>query len=186
MRPRKTAQTIESDKLLSRRVLVNIKRDQTAATPRVVWLHEIPILEDLFGEGNVTHIDPDLLDEGFSGKPSADTLPYNKKQDPILPPSETQGLGFVFIGNKGAEYDRLAVVYGSHPTFAGPVVEHVYGRMQDGKFVDLLGQPELEDLPDAQLRGLLVGYGADAEQMKAATDRTKLLALAGELGVEIN
>ena len=81
-------------KVLSRRVLVNIRRDQTTATPRVVWQHELPILEAIYGEGNVPIIEPDTLDEGYTDKPARELLIYNKEQDKIPRPSEASGIDF--------------------------------------------------------------------------------------------
>lgn len=186
MPPRKPAKTDDSDpRVLSSRVLVNITRDQTSSTPRVVWLHEIPVLEAMFGEGNVKHIDPALLDEGFSAKPSADLLPFNKKQDALLPPSMTQGLGFVFIGDKGTEFQRMADAYGMHPEIKESMVEHVYGRLATGRFSALLGSPTMADLPDAQVRELCAAYGASGEDLAAAKTTEELHSLAEALGVEV-
>lgn len=181
MAPRKPA---DSTKILSTRTLVNIKRDQTAATPRVVWLHEIPILEAMFGEGNVVHIEPEALDDGYSAKPSADLLPYNKKQDRVPPPSESLGIGFVFIGDAKTEFSRLAELYGMHPEVKESMAENVYGRFQEGRFAKLVGSPELVDLPDQQLRGLCTAYGADPAKV-AESKGDALLALAEEVGVQL-
>lgn len=196
-------ETAEHDKPLSRRVLVNIKRDQTATTPRVVWQHEIPILEQIFGDGNVVEVDPATLDEGYSTKQTPDMLVHNKKQDPIKRPSESLSLGWVFVGNPQTEYERLCSAYGRHTEMPIPNCEHVYGRFQAGAFEKLVGKPELSDLPDDQLRDLIKAWGFEIphtdtkstpEQIeKAAEARAKfntmtsaeLVALAEELGVEI-
>lgn len=190
-------------KLLSRRVMVNVKRDQTTSTPRVVWAHEIPILEGIFGEGNIVAVEPEALDEGYSPKPSVDMLVHNKKQDAIRRPSESLGLGFVFIGNARAEYDRLALCYGMHPDVRMSWVENVYGRFVEGRFAQLLGEPELEDLPEDQLRELTLAYGysltaatfksTEEERQQAAAaakefsalKKPDLVKLATEQGVEI-
>ncbi len=179
--PRKPA----SDKVLSRRVLVLINRDMTAKTSRIVWQHEIPILEAIFGDGEVKVQDPKVLDDGYSGKPSADMLIYNKKQDPILPPSQTAGLDFVFCGDARTEYDRLTAVYGRHPEVNQSMAEHVYGRFQDGRFQSIVGSAVLEDLPDAQLRELVSSWGADPEAVTAAKTTEQLLKLAEEANVEL-
>lgn len=196
-------ETAEHDKPLSRRVLVNIKRDQTATTPRVVWQHEIPILEQIFGDGNVQEVDPATLDEGYSTKQTPDMLVHNKKQDPIKRPSESLSLGWVFVGNPQTEYERLCSAYGRHTEMPVPNCEHVYGRFQAGNFARLVGTPELADLPDDQLRELIKAWGFEIPQTdtkstpeqieKAAEARAKfntmtsaeLVALAESIGVEI-
>jgi len=196
-------ETATPDKVLSRRVLVNIKRDQTAVTPRVVWMHEIPILEQIFEEGNVVMVNPEALDEGYSTKQTPDMLAHNKKQDPIKRPSESLCLGWVFVGNPQAEYERLSACYGRHLEMPISNCEHVYGRFQTGAFQKLLGLPELADLPDDQLRELIKAWGFEIPQTdtkstpeqieKAAEARAKfntmttdeLVALAVELGVEV-
>jgi hypothetical protein len=173
------------EKILSRRVLVTLVRDQTAATPRVVYQHEIPLLEVLFGEGNAKPVDPEALDEGFSTRPSADMLVHNKRQDPIPRPSESAGLGHVFIGDPRGEFERLAACYGMHPEVKVSVVEHVYGRFAEGRFSAVVGGPDLSDLPPDQLRELTRQWGGDPDAIKAADTREKLLALAEETGVQI-
>lgn len=193
----------DATKILSRRVLVLIDRDLTAKTPRVVWQHEIPILESVFGEGNVTLVDPAKLDEGFTTKISPDLLPFNKLQDPIRPPSETNGLDWVFVNDPRTEYDRLGSLYGSLPDENRMHVEAVYGRFQDGRFGAVVGAAEVEDLPEPQLRDLIKGYGfiptlgqdsTDAERAEVRAKQVKLneatqpdlVKIAEELGVSIN
>lgn len=192
-----------ADKTLSRRVLVTIRRDQTTETPRVVWQHEIPILQLIWGKDEVKEQDPKLLDEGYTTKVSADMLPHNKRQDVLLPPSVTSGIGHVFIGHPQAEFDRLVAAYGKHTEINQPNVEFVYGRFSTGQFAQMLGRPALADLPDTQLRDLILGYGfalpvatkdsTPAEQREAseawtkfrALDTASLVKLAAEVGVEI-
>jgi len=165
----------DTSKPLSRRVLVNIKRDQTTTTPRVVWQHEVPILEAMHGEGNVQTVEPETLDEGFTPRASVEMLMHNKRQDAFRPPSANLGLGYIFTGNVRAEYERMANCYGSHPTVAESWCENVYGRFQGGTFASIIGTPELEDLPQAQLRQLLIDFGyqlpiADYKDSEAVKD----------------
>lgn len=206
MPPRKTANVTsieaDSDKILSRRVLVTINRDQTTTTPLAVWQHAIPILEAIHGEGNVRVQDATLADEGYESKPAPELAIYNKTQDKILRPSETLGLGFVFFGDPRSEYDRLCNLYGRHPDVNEPYAENVFGRFNDGKFTALVGQVELSDLPDDQLRTLVREYGYIPNVPDKATDsevqevrakqkqllnarREELLKLAEEVGVEL-
>lgn len=200
MPPRKTAS--DSPKMLSTRTLVVVSRDQTAATPRTVWAHEIPILEAIFGEGMVSVQEPEALDEGYNPRPSPDLLIYNKQQDKVRRPSETQGLGFVFIGDPRNEFERLCSLYGRHPDVNQPYAEYIFGRFDSGKFEKLVGSPELSDLPDDQLRALATQYGyipvvgdkaSDAEkqaqrdkQLELTNANTAaLLKIAEELQVEL-
>lgn len=195
--PRKIAND-SSNKTFSTRILVNIKRDQTTATPVVIWAHEFAILEAIHGEGNVELGNVEKMDEGYSKKPSPDMLIHNKRQDPILPPSQSHGLGFVFAGDHQAEYDRLCMVYGRHPEVNMPMAEHVYGRFQAGNFSRAVNEPELSDMPVGQLRELVIAHGylpltdkdstpeerKEAEAKRAALfamDAAKLLPIAEEL-----
>lgn len=149
----------ETDNLVSRRVLVNIKRDQTTSTPRVVWAHEFPILEMIWQEGNVTVVEAEEIDKGFTRKAGADMMPYNKVQDDFRPPSEGLSLGWAFTGDPREEYDRMAEVYGNVPDTRTPFVEAVYGRFNSGNFARAIGRPTVEDLPEGQLRHLLLANG---------------------------
>lgn len=198
----KTAQNSES-RVLSRRVLMLVMSDMTAQMPRIMWQHEIPILEAVFGEGKVKPVDTSTLDEGYTGKVLPTMMPFNKSQDAPVRPSETQGIGWVFVGDPRAEYDRLATVYGRMPDEPRPVVEHVYGRFQEGRFSAVVGAAEVEDLPESQLRDLINGYGfipvvaadsTDAEKQKARekqvqlmkAERAELLTIAESLGVTLD
>lgn len=189
-----------SEKVLSRRILVNIKRDITDVTPRVIWQHELPILQELFND--VREVDPATLDEGYSAKPSQDMLIYNKTMESAQRPSVSLGIGYVFIGNAQSEYDRLTAAYGKHPEENIHLVDKIYGRFQVGNFARLMGQPDLSDLPEAQLRGLVLNYGYAPEPHKDAGPEEKndawakrkalatlghadLVKLAEEVGVEI-
>lgn len=187
---------------LSRRVLVIIAKDNLTKTPRVVWQHEIPILEEVFGEGNCEPGNVAAMNEGFNPRASSELKPFNKSQENFLPPSETASIGYVFIGDASAEFARLIAVYGRHPDENVSFAERVYGRFNDGKFKRLLGKPRLEDLGESQLRAMIREYGYlpnvafDAEQAEKnavaakVTDLNRakqgdLIKLAREVGVEM-
>lgn len=177
----------QSDKQLSRRIHVIVKRDITSHASATIWQHEKPILEALFGEGNIAEVPGETLDEGYTAVVRPDMLIHNKTQDKIPAPSESHGMGFVFIGNPTAEYERMATAYGRLKDEKRDTVEVVYGRMQDGRFAALLGQPTLDDLPAHQLRGLILDYGyapiphkdASADEKNAVFKLRKELADAG-------
>lgn len=189
-----------SEKVLSRRILVNVKRDMTAVIPKVIWQHELPLLMELFAD--VQEVDASVMDEGYEGTPRPDLLPYNKTMDKVPRPSVTVGIGHVFIGDPQAEYDRLAAVYGKHPEENILLVDKIYGRFQSGKFSELMGSPQLSDLPESQLRGLVLDYGYAPEPHKDAgpdekneawakrkalvsMDRAGLVKIAEEVGVQV-
>lgn len=204
MATRKSASESFADTSVSRRILVVVKREQTTATPRVVWRHEVPILEAIFGEGNVEEVDRTVLDEGFVARVTPDMLIHNKRQDASRRPSESAGLDFAFIGSAEGEYERLGLVYGKHPEINQTYVENVYGRFKAGLFGRVLGEASLKDLPPQQLRDLIVAFGyslpiatkdstpaerSDASAAHAAfhaLDHAGLVKLAEEVGVDIS
>lgn len=190
-------------KSLSRRIAVEIRRDQTTATPRIVWQHEVPILQLIHGEDEVREVSAEQLDEGYAPKPSADLLPFNKQQDRLPKPSEAARLGWVFTGSADGEYERLKGAYGRHLEVNQPNVENVYGRFSSGEFSRLIGRPTLEDLPVDQLRDLCLNWGhpmpiatadSSVEDQKAAAQAwaefraakpAELIAIARDLGVTL-
>jgi hypothetical protein len=190
-------------KQLSRRVLVVVKRDLTDSIPVVAWEHELPLLESIHGEENISRPDPSTLDDGYKAKPSAAMLVYNKTQEVVPRPSENLGLGFVFVGDPRAEYSRLEGRYGrSAENEKVSVVEYVYGRFQENRFAPLLGQPTLEDLPEGQLRQMIRDAGIfqparfeDSKEVKDAASKqaadfiaftkAQLVKLAAEAGLEV-
>jgi hypothetical protein len=175
-----------TDKILSVRTLVVIKRDVTEVTPRAVWAHEIPILEAIHGEGNVVVQDPTVADEGYAVKPAPDLAIFNKTQDKIRKPSETLSLGFVFFGDHRAEFDRLCNLYDRHPDENKPFAEYVYGRFaMAATSTACWAAPTIDDLPDEQLRTLVRDYGfipnipdkaTDAEVQDARAKQKQLLS----------
>ena len=95
---RHPAPNFTSSKVLSRRILVNIKRDVMEVTPRVIWQHELPILQELFDD--VKEVEPSTLDEGYEAKPRPDMLPYNKTMETVQRPSQSIGIGAVLVHAK--------------------------------------------------------------------------------------
>lgn len=199
--PRKT--TAVDQKPLSRRILVEISHptDMTTKVPKVIWHHELAILEEVHGGGNVKMLDPGTMNDGYKARISPDLLVYNKRQDQIQRPSDVASIGFVFFGDAETEYARLCSAYGRHVDVNSPVAEVVYGRFQDGRFERFLGLAEFSDMPDAQLRQLVTSHGylpqlgmdPTPEERKAAGDayaklanmpRAELLKLTEELAAE--
>lgn len=162
-----------AQKTLSRRVLVLIKRDITSSVSRVVWQHEVPLLEIVHGEGNVTQPDPATMDEGFRARPTRDLLVHNKQQEDFRPPTEVARIGWVFHGNPRAEYERLEALYGKKADKDELIVESVYGRYQAGNFERMVGGAGAEDMPESQLRSLLLEQGLVPDSHKDSTKEEK-------------
>jgi hypothetical protein len=192
----------QGSKMLSRRIHVMVKRDMTSQASATIWQHEKPILEALFGAGEITEIDSDTLDEGYTATIRPDMLVYNKTQDRIPRPSESHGIGFVFVGNAEAEYERLGRAFGRLKDEKRDTVEVIYGRFAERRFSELLGKPTLEDLPENQLRSMIFEYGyaplphkdASADEKNAVfaqrkelaeAEKPALIAIAQKLGVQI-
>lgn len=194
----------DDSKPLSRRVLVNIHRDKDMqVVPRVVWAHEVPILEAI--HVNVRQVeDISTLDEGYTAKPRREMFPWVANASAPPRPSQALCLGWVFVGDAEAEYERLVMCYGMHPEIKQSWVENVYGRFSGGTFERVLGRPTLEDLPEAQLRSLILEtsfytlptatFKATEEERKAAEakhhefatmTRGDLIKLARDAGVNL-
>jgi hypothetical protein len=171
----RTAAVQKHESAFSKRVLVVIDRDMTSKTPKVVWQHEIPVLEAVHGEGSIIEVNPQEMNEGYSAKVTPGMTPHNKKQDKILPPSETAGLGFLFIGDADEEYERLAAVYGVDDE-GTPQVENAYGRRNERRLASMLQMPSVRDLPKLQLRQVLVDHGIDIPEN--ATDLVEVAKAA--------
>lgn len=194
-RPKSSAPA-PADRPISRRVAVLVKHatDNMTAVPCVVWAHEIPILEAIHGDGKIEEIPIEKLNQHFKARASADLLVHNKSQDPFIPPSDALGVGFAFTGSHEAEFNRLAAVYGKHPEVNQPMVEHIYGRFASGHFTSVVGEADLGDMPDAQLRQLIRGHGfvpvtdresSDAEIAEAREKLKKLSEATHEQLVEL-
>ncbi len=194
--------TRQAEKQLSRRIHIKVQRDITSAASTTIWQHELAILEAIYGDGAIVEIPAETLDEGYSASIRPDLLVYNKTQDLIAKPSEAQGMGFVFIGNPESEYERIAKIYARLDEEKRPTVEVLFGRFAEGRFTALIGKPELADLPEAQLRRLILDYGyasiphkdASADEKNAVykqrqelatADIQTLVTLAKQVGVQI-
>lgn len=199
----KITAAVQDNSRFSQRILVVVDQDMTTKIPRIIWSHEKPILELVHGEGKVEQVDHESMNEGYSAKVSPAMLPHNKKQDKIVPPSESSGLGFLFTGDPDVEYQRLAEAYGKMPEENILVVQAAYGRASERKFAKMMPRPKLTDMPEAQLRSLIRDYGvapdapapAMTNEEKAEADaafkkytnasQPELAQMAQELGVEL-
>ncbi len=192
--PRKTAS--DDSRTLSRRVLVTIYKDSTDNLVRVAWQHEIPILELVHDvetgsegrRGGIEVVDSSQLDDGYSAKiPQAFQI-HNKTGETAARPSDSAGLGFVFVGDARAEYARLEQLYGADSKSGVAYVEQAYGRFRDGRFEDHVGGATVEDMPEAQLRSVLSAYVSDAADVTAlaqAKGKPALMKLAETVGAEL-
>ncbi len=104
---------------MSKRVLVIVDRTMTDKTSKLIWEHEIPILEEIHN-CSVIKVDPNTLDKM---------------------PMDHYGIGEEFrCTSVEDEFFRLANVYGQHEKIEMPVVEKVYGRVEEGRFERVLGK----------------------------------------------
>lgn len=159
---------------MSKRVLALVQRSGNGAnvtdrTPTSVWEHEVPILEEIHGEGSVTVIeDPDdILDKGIVA---------DRKQhiDYIIKCAQ---LGEEFSGDPSEEYQRLVIKYGQHSEVKMSNVEKVYGSFREGAFKRaVMGSGNSGSAKDdlAQLRATCDELGID---YKPTDKRDKLMAL---------
>lgn len=105
----------------STRVLVIVDRNMTDKTSKLIWSHEIPLLEELHGCSVIT-VDPAKLD---------------------AMPMDHYGIGEEFkCRSIDDEYHRLINVYGMHPKIEMSVVERVYGQLVEGRFESVIGGKE--------------------------------------------
>lgn len=103
---------------MSKRVLVVVDRSMTDKTPKIIWEHEIKLLEEIHG-CEITPVDVTKLDKM---------------------PMDHFGIGETFkCASIQQEYDRLAVVYGMHEKVEMSVVEKVYGTPDEGRFARAVG-----------------------------------------------
>lgn len=83
----------------TQRVQALVTRSPMSAVPRVIFKHELPLLSEMFGEGNVQVVNA---------------------------PSEVVG-GPVSLDAK-AEWARLSDIYGMHPEVSNTMVGHVFNN----------------------------------------------------------
>lgn len=91
------------------RVIVEVKRGLTQTNFRAVFEHEVPILEEIHGQGNIAIVEP----------------PYPVS---MVPPPQLEHPIDAHV-----EYQRLCEKYGMHPEIAESNCENVYGKWGNGK-----------------------------------------------------
>lgn len=116
----------------------------TDRTPCIVFEHEIPLLEEIHGEGSVEVIDDnnDLLDKEIR-KDRASQIEHIVK---------VNRLGEKFDGDPKEEYDRMAMKYGQHIEVRMSNVEKVYGSFGQGRFTQACGVISYEEMTMAELK----------------------------------
>jgi len=167
---------------MSKRVLALVQRagngaNVTDKTPTVVWEHEVPILEEVHGEGAVEVIDQvnDMLD-------NAVTKDRKAILDHIV---KTNGIGNSFDGDPFEEYQRLAVKYGMHTEVRMSNVEKVYGSYRDGAFKRACGGDgaEYEEMPINQLRDLCDELGIAYKASDKRVHLARVIRETKEIGL---
>lgn len=131
---------------MSKRVLVTIDRGMTDKTGKVVWDHEIPILNAVHG-ADVTEVDLSAVEDlRGTALVLAGTTQIVDPKDPRFKDQAKEkvslvevlkrnlSLGKPFSGSVDDEYERLVAMYGTHPDYGLPFVEYVYGRPEQGRF----------------------------------------------------
>jgi hypothetical protein len=159
----------------TQRVLCHVRRGPTDTTPYICYRHELPILEEIFGEGNVEEVrdtDPDgrkLLRQALKAKgpvvfvehetAEGDVEAVAKHYDPADDPRE--------------EYNRLTQVYGMHREVNMSVVEKVYGPFREGRFTaavlggrttpkaQRISQEDLASMKGPEIQRQLADLGVD-------------------------
>jgi hypothetical protein len=160
---------------MSKRVLVLVQRagngaNVTDKTPTVVWEHEVPILEEIHGEGAIEVIEDTelILDRSI-------TKDRKKQIDHIV---KVNHIGDVFEGDPFEEYQRLAAKYGMHTEVRMSNVEKVYGSYRDGSFAKACGSPDnYEEMALTDLRALCDELGI---AYRAGDKRTALISAVRE------
>jgi hypothetical protein len=168
---------------MSKRVLALVQRsgngsNVTDRTPTVVWEHEVPLLEEVHGEGAIEVIEDidDLLDKSI----------VRGRKENIEHIVKTHGINDVFHGDPFEEYQRLATKFGQHTEVRMSVVEKVYGAYRDGAFKTACGGGEdYEEMTIHQLRALCdelgIAYRASDKRVHLAAvirDQKQLLEAA--------
>lgn len=120
-------------------VLVLVSRGVTDRTPSLVWRWEIPILEVIHGEGNVTECDHQETIE-FMGRTQVHVLhppkplERNAAGEQVDRTNIARPDAFNPANDVGQEYERLSSKYGAHSELKMSNVEYCYGPLREGRF----------------------------------------------------
>ena len=159
------------------RVQVTIKRGPTDTIGKTVFEHEIPILEEIHGAGNVlrvTETDPDgrkLIRAALRGKGPVVSR-ENFPDDDLMADSVIEMKHFDPADDPREEYNRMVHVYGMHIEQAMPNVEVVFGRYDTGRFEAAVR--------GAKVRGHRAIADEDIDTMRASEIRAKLVDMKVE------
>lgn len=140
---------------MSKRILVLVQRagggtHVTDQTPTIVFEHEVPLLEEIHGEGSCEVVEYDQI---------LDREVVTKRKEQIDYIVKANHLGENFMGDPFEEYQRLSIKYGMHPDVRMAVVEKVYGVFREGRFTKACGATSYEEMPMAQLREICEELG---------------------------
>lgn len=136
---------------MSKRVLVTIDRGMTDKTSKVVWEHEIPVLQAVHGSEVKQVSLEDVEDLKGTAIVLAGTTQVVDPKDPRFRDQAKEkvalvdiikrnlSIGSQFSGNVDEEFERLVGLYGTHPEYGLPFVEYVYGRPEQGRLKDAIG-----------------------------------------------
>lgn len=140
---------------MSKRILVLVQRAGggthiTDQTPTIVWEHEVPLLEEIHGEGSCETVEHEQI---------LDREVVTKRQEQINYIVKANRLGETFTGDPFEEYQRLSMKYGMHPDVRMAVVEKVYGVFREGRFTKACHVLAYEEMPMSELREICEQLG---------------------------
>lgn len=128
-------------KVMSKRVMVVVRRDMAEATPVIVFCHEVPILQAIHGEGAISIVrDPmKVINQFPADELNEDEIKAQlESRKGFMNPREVDAMG---------EYNRLVERYGMHSEVNVANVEYIYGRPNDMRWKHALRMSP-DDLAD--------------------------------------
>lgn len=152
-----------------KQVLFEVNRGMTDKTPVLVYPWEVPLLEDIHGEGNVTEVTHaetlKLIKRTKVDEPHRTRIELAEgqvRESPYYDP----------LDDIAAEYGRMQAKYGMHPSIEMTIVEHVYGRLASGQFEAAV----LECVPeeDRDGREVTIVTASSVETLSGAEVRAEL------------
>ena len=111
------------------RVLVLVTRDMTETIPATVFVHEVPILQAIHGEGGVVVA------------PNPEKIMACSTEGCVLPGERDKQVERMLASEEidsGEEYQRLVQRYGMHSEVPIPYVEYVHGRNNSKQWIDAM------------------------------------------------
>jgi hypothetical protein len=132
--------------MLAKQCDVLIYHSNLSTIPKTIYEHEIPVLEEIFGEGSVTKYERKELVHAVDG--SGKELKYQvEAEQPVTYDIEDL--------EHDEEYLRMMDLYGKHQTVDVFNVTRVYGRIEDLK-MEVKNKEKYENEPKPKPKELAV------------------------------